>query len=124
MEHKHVVVRSETVEDQKEISRVISNAFDKDDESLLVENLRKSPQFIPELSLVAVNNSTIVGHILFFPIKIHTGSRVILLYSSGVRHQLHCYISFSSTECSVSMAKKRGRFNTYKAWHRRSQTKR
>jgi predicted N-acetyltransferase YhbS len=35
-----------------------------------VNRLRKSPAFIPELSLVAENNGNILGHILFTKIKI------------------------------------------------------
>ena len=40
------------------------------DEGKLVENLRKNPKFIPELSLVAEVGGKIAGHILFFPVII------------------------------------------------------
>ena len=47
-------------------------AFGREDETRLVENLRKSPDFITELSLVAVKDRMIVGHILFSRIAIQT----------------------------------------------------
>ncbi|WP_394325904.1 GNAT family N-acetyltransferase [Methanosarcina horonobensis] len=45
-------------------------AFGQPAEGKLVENLRKNPKFIHELSLVAEADGKIVGHVLFFPIKI------------------------------------------------------
>ena len=46
--------------------------FGLENEARLVENLRKSPDFIPELSLVAVKDKMVVGHILFSRITIQT----------------------------------------------------
>jgi putative acetyltransferase len=46
--------------------------FGLENEARLVENLRKSPDFIPELSLVAVKDKRVVGHILFSRIAIQT----------------------------------------------------
>jgi len=45
-------------------------AFKQENEGRLVENLRKNTDFIPGLSLVAEEDNELVGHILFFPIKI------------------------------------------------------
>ena len=45
-------------------------AFGLENEARLVENLRKSPDFIPGLSLVAVKDKRVVGHILFSRITI------------------------------------------------------
>ncbi len=45
-------------------------AFGRDNESRLVERLRKTEAFVPELSLVAVRQQEIVGYILFTRIKI------------------------------------------------------
>ena len=47
-------------------------AFGQEDEPRLVDALRESDDFIPELSLVAVKEEKVVGHILFSPIAIET----------------------------------------------------
>lgn len=70
-----VTIRQENKNDYLEVFNVIKEAFknEKDSdykEQYLVENLRKSNAFIPELSLVAVDNNKIVGHILLTKIKI------------------------------------------------------
>jgi predicted N-acetyltransferase YhbS len=69
-----IIIRKETVADYPEIKRIVKAAFEKefgqDNETVLIEKLRRNPDFIPELSLVAVSGDRIVGYILFFPIKI------------------------------------------------------
>ncbi len=45
-------------------------AFGRENEARLVENLRKSPLFDVQLSLVAVRNGRAMGHILFSPISV------------------------------------------------------
>ncbi len=60
-----ITVRSENPEDYDQVFKVLSDAFKQDNEGRLVEALRKSPSFVPELSLVALLNKTIVGHVLF-----------------------------------------------------------
>lgn len=63
-------IRQERPTDYDAVYRVIKQAFanaehtDGNEQNLVVE-LRKSKSFIPELSLVAVENDKIVGHILF-----------------------------------------------------------
>ena len=65
-----LTIRSESPNDYKQISDVMYNAFEQKDEVHLVETLRSSPDFIIELSLVAILNNLIVGHILFSKILI------------------------------------------------------
>lgn len=65
-----LIIRTERKEDYSRITEVIDLAFMQKQEGRLVEKLRKNPDFIPELSLVAEFENQIVGHILFFPIEI------------------------------------------------------
>ena len=68
-------IRQENKNDCEEVYNVIKTAFETAEESDgneqdLVVDLRKSNNFIPELSLVAVKDKKIVGYILFTKIKI------------------------------------------------------
>ena len=70
-----LTIRQENKNDYKEVYNVIKTAFETAEhsdgnEQDLVVALRKSDNFIPELSLVAVMNNKIVGYILFTKIKI------------------------------------------------------
>lgn len=65
-----VTVRQENKNDFKAVFEVNKLAFGQDNEAKLVEFLRESNTFIPELSLVATLDHKIVGHILFTKIKI------------------------------------------------------
>lgn len=65
-----MLIRQEKPEDYNAVYDVVKAAFDSAQESDgteqdLVNALRKSDAFIPELSLVAEVEGTIVGHILF-----------------------------------------------------------
>lgn len=70
-----VTVRQEKPEDFKIVFRLIEKAFEPiqfsdHKEQFLVERLRKSKAFIPELSMVAEVDRRIVGHILLTKLKI------------------------------------------------------
>ncbi|OKP83683.1 GCN5 family acetyltransferase [Paenibacillus sp. P32E] len=59
-------IRSEQLNDYGEVFKLNYLAFgNRDDESKLIESIRLSDGFIPELSLVAEENDQIVGHALF-----------------------------------------------------------
>ena len=70
MEVNYLIIRQENLGDYNEVYNVIKEVFqnaehsDGNEQDLVVE-LRKSKSFIPELSLVAVEDDRIVGHILF-----------------------------------------------------------
>jgi putative acetyltransferase len=70
-------IRKETPLDYNNISIVNDQAFNKKNEGELVMNLRNRAGFLPELSLVADYKGKIIGHILFFPISILSGSESI-----------------------------------------------
>jgi len=68
-------IRREEIKDYKEVFKLIANAFENEvytdhKEQFLVERLRKSEAFIPELSLVAEIDGEITGYILLTKIKI------------------------------------------------------
>lgn len=70
-----IKLRQETIADWKAVESVIEAAFEKEiysdqQEHFLVERLRQSAAFIPELSIVAVIENKIVGHILLTKIEI------------------------------------------------------
>lgn len=76
-----MLIRQEKKADYAAVYSVVKKAFEtaeKSDgnEQELVEKLRKSNSFIPELSLVAVEDEIIVGHILFT--KAYVGANIVL----------------------------------------------
>ena len=67
---KHITLRQEIPSDFQEVYDIHAVAFGQENEAKLVDLLRASPAFVPELSLVATVGNTLVGHILFSKIKI------------------------------------------------------
>ena len=67
-----ITIRPEATEDYAAIREVNTLAFGREVEARLVENLRRLPDFIPELSLVGIEAGQVVGHILFSPLVIET----------------------------------------------------
>jgi putative acetyltransferase len=66
----NAIIRPENTGDYEQISSVIEAAFGQKNEATLVEALREKDEYEPKLSLVAVYRNKIIGHILFYPIKI------------------------------------------------------
>ena len=65
-----MIIRQEETKDYKDVYRVVKSAFDSAEhsdgnEQDLVNALRNSGSFIPQLSLVAEQGGEILGHILF-----------------------------------------------------------
>ncbi|ODG97633.1 GCN5 family acetyltransferase [Nostoc sp. KVJ20] len=58
-------IRCETLTDYPAIAEVNTLAFGQENEAKLVEKIRRSDRYIPELSLVAEFENVVVGHILF-----------------------------------------------------------
>ena len=61
-----ITIRTEAEKDHKRVYEINKLAFQQEDESKLIEKIRKGENFIPELSLVAEIDNKIVGHILFY----------------------------------------------------------
>ncbi len=77
-----ITIRQEEVKDYEEVFKLIEDAFrdmehSDHQEHFLVEKLRKSEAFIPELSLVAEDeNGRVAGHILFTKLIIENDSEI------------------------------------------------
>ncbi|MCL1671977.1 GNAT family N-acetyltransferase [Elizabethkingia ursingii] len=71
----NILFRQENKNDYAAVFNLIQRAFEKEEmsdhsEQYLVERLRNSEAFIPELSIVAEINQNIAGHILLTRIKV------------------------------------------------------
>lgn len=76
-----LTIRQESIADHEQVGQIVAAAFEKEEmsdqtEHLLVARLRKSEAFVPELSLVAEVDGSLVGHILLTRIVIREGDEV------------------------------------------------
>lgn len=65
-----LTIRQEQPEDYQAVYQINKKAFGQKAEANLVDALRQSDAFVPELSLIAELDNQLVGHILFTKIKI------------------------------------------------------
>lgn len=70
---KDIVIRPQENIDDAGVFTVNERAFGRQDEPRLVEKLRQAPDSIPELSLVAIKDGQVIGHILFSLVTLETG---------------------------------------------------
>jgi putative acetyltransferase len=73
-----VIVRAEAEADHDTIRRVIDEAFGDTVTSKIVDGIRTSNRFVPELSLVAVSRGQTVGHVISSYIDVMPGTRRVL----------------------------------------------
>jgi putative acetyltransferase len=73
-----MIVRAETPADQDAIRRINDEAFGETIEGKLVEAIRASDRFVPELSLVAVSEGQSLGHVILSYIDIEPGGQRVL----------------------------------------------
>ncbi len=76
-----VVIRPEEAADHAAVDQVVRAAFVRhpDEVALLVELIRASDNFVPELTLVAEDASGVVGHVMLSWIEVEDGSRPRIL---------------------------------------------
>ena len=72
-----MLIRPEKPQDCEAIRRVNQLAFGQEEEAMLVDALRRSDAFIPELSLVAEEEGVVVGHVLFTRVLIRNDTRAL-----------------------------------------------
>lgn len=77
----NIEIRSETEADWSAIHEVNRAAFDREAEAMLVDALRRGEAYVTGLSLVAVVDGQVVGHILFtrLHIVLESGGRFACL---------------------------------------------
>jgi len=73
-----VIVRAETPDDHDTIRRIVDEAFGDTITSAIVEGIRASDRFVPELSLVAVYEGQSLGHVISSYVDVVPGSRRVL----------------------------------------------
>jgi putative acetyltransferase len=64
-------IRAERSDDREAIGEVVEAAFGSPTEARLVERIRSSANFVPELSLVAKFEGRIVGHVMVSSVALH-----------------------------------------------------
>jgi putative acetyltransferase len=73
-----VVVRPETPADFDEIAAVVEAAFGKPDEVAIVNAIRGSDGYVPELSFVAVDDGRVIGHTMLSRVGLKGSERLLL----------------------------------------------
>ncbi len=106
---QQIRVRAETPDDFSAIDVVNLSAFEGEAEAQLIGELRKSPTFIPDLSLVAELNGRIVGHVVLSRVKLvsEKGESEVLALGpmSVVPSQSHRGIGSELIDAAVARAK-------------------
>jgi putative acetyltransferase len=66
MNHRYsdLLIRPEQSHERGSICALLTDAFGRDTEARIVDSLRASDAFLPELTLVAVQDCVVVGHIM------------------------------------------------------------
>jgi putative acetyltransferase len=73
-----LIIRPEVPADYAAVSRVVAAAFGRPNEARLVERLRETPGYLPELSLVAEERGAITGHVMFTYVTLDDNERGVL----------------------------------------------
>ncbi len=78
-----LTIRPETGADHDVIRRVVGSAFGADAEADLVDAIRASPEYVPDLALVAELDGEVVGHVMISRCIVRTeeGDRPIVMLS-------------------------------------------
>ncbi len=107
-----ITVRKEEVSDIKAIDVVHMSAFEGDQEVGLIDSLRKSSSFMPDLSLVAEFKNRIVGHVLLSRVRFQRGADGMDILALGpmavVPSQSHRGIGSQLVKAAVDAATEQG----------------
>jgi putative acetyltransferase len=81
---RKMIIRPEKKSDYAAIHKVNELAFGRRLEADLIDELRETDSFIPELSLVAIQNAEVIGHILFCRVIIKSKKSATSALALGV----------------------------------------
>jgi putative acetyltransferase len=73
-----VIIRPETAADHDAIREVNDEAFGGPIEAKIVDAIRASDRYVPELSLVAVSEGQTLGHVISSHVDVEPGARRVL----------------------------------------------
>jgi putative acetyltransferase len=75
-----VIIRAETPGDYPGVAATNNAAFNEENEAHLIDLIRQTDLYVPELSLVAIVEERVVGHVMFSYVTLEapTGERRIL----------------------------------------------
>lgn len=79
-----IEIRSECPADRAAIHQIHERTFGRPDEADLVDALRGTDAFLPDLSLIAWDGARLIGHILFSRARLDTGAPVLALAPMAV----------------------------------------
>lgn len=106
-----MIVRAETPDDHDDIRRIVDEAFGDTITSAIVDGIRASDRFVPELSLVAVSDAQSVGHVIssYVDLLVPDTRRVLQVGPLGVvpSHQRQG-VGIALMEETVRLADERG----------------
>lgn len=74
-----MIIRPEIPSDVGAVEEVNRAAFGGDDEGRLIRLIRESEFYVPELSLVAVVDGSVVGHVMFSYVTLETGAEDVFI---------------------------------------------
>ncbi|KKO53869.1 GNAT family N-acetyltransferase [Paenibacillus sp. DMB20] len=77
------MIRTEQCPDYPHVDQMLKRAFKTGEEARLVEGLRASQDYIPELSLVYETDGSIAGHILFSEASVQEDSSIYRVAALG-----------------------------------------
>ncbi len=107
----HMLLRSEAPGDAEAIRRLLDLSFEDTSVSLLVDLIRRSDRFVPDLSIVAETEGNLVGHVMLSYVTIEGDQsyEVLSLAPLGVHpeHQ-RCGIGTALAEAALARAETRG----------------